>query len=143
MGQGSCGARSGRRPPRNPSPIPSIVRSCTTKATAFFYGTRFKGVTLHPFDVNAHIHKAEPNCPMGPSLPLASVRRPFENRISNTFDEFCLPNFIFIFARQVDFKNFEILFISSKVFESPDKYGSPMACHHSVCPPPVSVRLPI
>ena len=98
MGQGSKGAQTCRRPPNNPSPIPSIVRGCTTKATAFFYGTGFKGVTLHPFGVNAHIHKAEPNCPMGPSLPLASVRRPFENRISNTFDEFCLPNFIFIFA---------------------------------------------
>ena len=120
-----------------------VVRGCTTKATAFFYGTRFKGVTLHPFAVNAHIHKAEPNYPMGPSLPLASVRRPFQNRISNTFDEFCLPNFIFIFAGQVDFKNFEILFISSKVFDLPDKYGSPMACRCSVCPPPVSVRVPI
>ena len=98
MGQGLCGERCGRHPPRNPSPIPSVVRGCTTKATAFFYGTRFKGVTLHPFDLNAHIHKAKPNYPMGPSLPLASVRRPFENRISNTFDEFCLPNFIFIFA---------------------------------------------
>ena len=135
-GQGSWGERSGRRPPRTHAPYRAQIVAHPTNHPHLIWGQGSWGRPLY-FSMSRRTSiRPKPNIPMGPCFPLASFRRPSENRFSNTFDEFCLPNFIFIFARQVDFKNFEILFISSKVFESPDKYGSPMPIFLASVPRP-------